>query len=307
VSFEAYLGELADPARSLAVSKLINLSTMRPEEVSLFTPAWLEMDVGTRRRVMKELIDLVEDNVELNFEAVFLVALADVDADVRQYAVKGLWEYEGNDLINPLIHLLESDADPRVQAEAALSLGRFVLQAEFDILRAADAKHVETALRRIVGDAAEVAEVRGRALESIGARSGDWVRDLIRVAFEDDERRLRVSAVHAMGRNSDAAWLPDLISELDSDDAEMRFEAARACGAIADETATPHLLRRLDDEDHEVQEAAIDALGQIGGAKAKEALHQILAGDNERLREAAVSALSEIDLAEDPLAFTLRE
>lgn len=303
---EAYVRELADPTRPLAFSKLTNLSALGPEEASLFLNAWPEMDLRRRQRLIQELIDLAEDNVELNFDAVFFIALADSDAEVRLNAVKGLWEYEGRDLIDPLLGLLEGDPDAAVRAEAALALGRFVLQAEFDALRAADAERVERSLRRAIEDNAEVAEVRGRALESLGVRSEPWVRDLIQWALESSDRRLWLSAVHAMGRSCDAAWLPALITELGSDDAEMRFEAAVACGSIADEAAMPHLLRLLDDDDDEVQEAAIGALGQIGGAQAKEALEHLLADGEERVRQAVLSALAEVDFTEDPLVFRFR-
>jgi len=163
---EAYLHELADPARPLAVSKLVNLSSMPLEQVSLFMNAWLQMDVRRRRRLVQELLDLAEDNVELNFDAVFFIALADTDAEVRRNAVKGLWEYEGRDLIDSLLGLLERDPDAAVRAEAALALGRFVLLAEFETLRSVDAERVGRGLRRTIDNDAEVVEVRARALES---------------------------------------------------------------------------------------------------------------------------------------------
>ena len=303
MSFEAYLRELADAARPLAVSRLTSVSSMASEETALFAKVWPEMEVQRRLRVIQELVELVEDNVELNFEAVFMIALADRDAAVRREAIKGLWEYEGLDLLDALVRLLESAADAGVRAEAALALGRFVLQAEFGALRSSDAERVEQALQRTITDASEVAEVRGRALESIGARGEPWVRDLIQEAFESADRRLRLSAVHAMGRSCDVVWLPDLFPELESDDAEMRFEAAVACGSIADEAATPYLIRLLDDEDHEVQEATIAALGEVGGVHAKGALEELLATGDESLREAVLSAQAEVEFVEDPLAF----
>ena len=305
-SFEAYLHELADQAQPLAVSKLVNLSSMQPEQVSLFMNAWLQTDVRRRRRLIQELIDLADDNVELNFDAVFFIALAETDAGVRRTAVKGLWEYEGRDMIDPLLGMLEDDPDAAVRAEAALALGRFVLQAEFDTLRAVDVERVDSGLRRTFDDAAEVVEVRARALESIGARSRPWVRDLIQRALDSPDRRLWLSAVHAMGRSCDSAWLPELIEALGSDDPEMRFEAASACGAIADEGATSHLMPLLDDNDEEVREAAIGAFGQIGGREATEALERLVVEGNERTREAALSALAEVNFAEDPLPFKFR-
>ncbi len=306
MNLKAYLQELADSARPLAISRLTSLSSLDADETSHLVDAWPELELTRRQRVIQELIDLAEDNVELDFDRVFFVALGDSDAEVRRNAVRGLWEHESRDLIDPLADLLETDTDPAVRAEAALGLGRFVLQAEFGVLHRADAERVESALRRAAEDTAEVVEVRGRALESIGASSRPWVRDLIEEAFDSDDRRRRISAVHAMGRSCNADWLPTLVRELENEDPEIRYEAVCACGSIADEAAMSHLLPLLYDEDVEVQEAAIGALGEIGGSLAKEALKEMLEGPDERVREAALAALAEIDFDEDPLGVRMR-
>ena len=307
MSLDTYLQELVDPTKPLVVSKLKNVSNMGPEEASAFLNVWLELAHERRQRLLRMVIELAEDEVDLNFDALCLVALGDGDADLRREAIGGLWEHEGRDLLDLLLGLLRNDPDAGVRAEAALGLGKFVLKAEFDTLRAADAERVEQALRRTINDTAEVAEVTGRALESVAARSEPWVRDAIEKAFESPDRRLRLSAVHAMGDNCESSWLPSLIPELESDDAEMRFEAANACGSIADESANQHLLALLDDDDDEVQGAAINALGQIGGTEAKEALEELLTDGHERVREAVLVALGEVDFAEDPLTFKARE
>lgn len=307
MSFEAYLKDLTEAKAPLAVSKLAELSSLGPSQTPLLRDAWAAMEVQRRQRVIKELSDLAEDNVELNFDAVFLVALTDSDEEVRREAVKGLWEHEDSDLVDPLAGMLEDDPAPDVRAEAALALGRFILQAEMGTLSGPDAERAEGALRRTVEDAAETEQVRARALESLGARSEPWVRALIEEAFEGPDRRLRLSALHAMGRSCDPDWLSALFVELESEDAETRFEAATACGAIADEEATDQLLPLLYDEDLEVQEAAISALGQIGGPQAKEALTDLIEGADERVREAVVSALAELELVEDPLGLELGE
>lgn len=302
---DAYAQELADPAQPLAVGKLINLSSLESEQATLFTEVWLQMNLSRRQRLVQELIDLAEDNVELNFHAVLFIALTDLDAGVRQSAIKGLWEYEGRDLIDSLLGLLERDPNAGVRAEAALSLGRFVLQAELGRLSASNAERIGRALRNVIDSTAEVVEVRGRALESLGACNAPWVAELIQRAVESTDRRLSLSAVHAMGRSCDVDWLPQVIDALTSDDAEMRFEAAGACGAIGDEGATPHLIAAIEDEDAEVQEAAVAALGEIGGAQAKETLEALISGENERLRDAARAALLELDFAADPLGIKL--
>lgn len=307
MSLETLLADLADPAAEPASSELVHLSNLGPDQAATFMERWREMALRKRRWLLGELLRLVEDNVELNFDAVFLAALDDRDPDVRREAIRGLWEYEGRDLIHALIGLLENDPDAAVRAEAAVALGRFVLQTELDMLRASDAERIEQALHRVVDNESGISEVRARALEALGARSEDWVRELIQDAYDAGDRRLRLSAVHAMGRSADGAWLPSVYEELESEDAEMRFEAAGAAGAIAEEDAASHVLPLLQDEDAEVQLAAIAALGQIGGPEARAALRELFAKGNERTHDAVEAALADLEFAEDPLGFTVRE
>ncbi len=304
---EEYLQELADAARPVVSAKLVNLCNLRPEELSYFRGLWGESETERRRQVVAELVELAEDNVELNFDAVLLACLEDPDADVRRLAVRGLWEYEERDLIPRLLDILQADADPEVRAEAALSLGRFVLRAEFDELRATDAEAVEDALRQVLAREEEAVSVRARAVEALGARSSDWARAIIEDAYGSADHRLRISAVHAMGRSCDPRWLPRLIDELSSPDAEMRYEAAGACEAIAEESAVPYLIPLLEDEDAEVQEAAIEALGQTGGDEAREALEGHRTHPEPRVREVVEAALAELEFGDDPLGFRLRD
>lgn len=303
---ESYLQDLADPGRPLAASRLVSLSNLAPEELSTLVKVWPSIAVDRRRSILEELVDLAEDNVELNFDAIFLAALEDDDPEVRWTAVRGLWEYQGRDLIEPLVALLHYDVEAQVRAEAALALGRFALRAEFEELRARDAERVDSALRQTIANGDEVTEVRARAVEAVGARSVPWVHAMIREAYMSPEQRLRVSAVHAMGRNCDPCWLSVLLGELTSEDAEMRYEAAGACGAIGDKGCVPHLLPLIEDEDVEVQSAAIDALGQIGGSEAKRVLRQALRHPRGHVREAALAALAEAEFEDDPLGLGQR-
>jgi len=306
VSLEDYLGELVDSSAPLTVARLVNLSNLVPDEASAFEEAWRNTDVRRRRLVMRQLIELSEDNVELNFDAVFRVSLSDIDAEVRRFGIRGLWEYEGRDLIPTLVALLLEDADETVRAEAALALGRYALKAEIDEIGASDAGIVDDALRRTIADPEQPTEARARAVEAVGARGQPWVPQIIEDAYHSDQHRLRVGALHAMGRNCDARWLSTLVRELESDDAEMRYEAATACGSLGDEAAVPHLLPLLKDDDAEVQEAAIQALGKIGGQEAKRALENCLASPEGRVRDAALAAIAEVDFGDDALGFKLR-
>jgi HEAT repeat protein len=302
-TFQEFLAELKDEGQPLKASRLVYLSHLADEQESAFLDVWPQVQTERRRQMVRQLVELAEDNVELNFDAIFLACLADADAEVRAAAIRGLWEYEHRDLIKPLIGLLQSDDNAVVRAEAALALGRFVLQWEFGSLPDRYFRQVEQALRRAIGDDGQQLAVRGRALEAIGACSLPWVRRAIYKAYKSNSQRLRVSGIHAMGHNCDSSWLPILFRELKSDDSEVRYEAALACGSLAEEAAVSHLVPLLEDEDAEVREATIAALGEIGGRQARSVLMRYLDHPSRSMREAVQEALSLVDFVEDPLSF----
>jgi HEAT repeat protein len=305
-SFQDFLAELEDDSHPIKAARLSRLSQLADEERILFQKAWSRFSDKRRRQVIRQLVDLAEDNVELNFDNIFLLSLSDSDPRVRADAIRGLWEYDNRDLIEPLIHLLRADGDTDVRAEAALGLGRFVLQWEFGALRDRYFRRVEDVLRQALTDGQEEMEVRARALEAIGSCSLPWVRQAIRHAYNGSERQLKVSAVHAMGRNCDPNWLPILYQELSSGDAEMRYEAALACGSVADEAAVPRLSPLLEDDDAEVRAVTIAALGEIGGREAKAVLMRYVDHPSRTVREAVREALSLADFDEDPFPFSIQ-
>ena len=301
MEFTEYLSELKDQSARLSVAGLQHLASLEREQAAALRGAWPQIEAERRRQVVHLLVELAEDNVDMDFDAVFFAALEDEDAAVRADAVRGLWEYEGRDLIAPLLRLLEKDEEPEVRAEAALALGRFVVLSELGSLREEHFQQVEAGLRRALEDELEVDEVRGRALEAIGASGRPWVEQAIQAEYES-EARLKVSALHAMGRSCDGRWLPVLIEELANDDPEIRYEAATALGALADRRAVSRLAPLLQDPDLEVREAVIGALGQIGGSEAKLLLRPLLRDGSPSVQEAAAAAVAEADFDLDPLS-----
>ncbi len=305
MNFEEYLEALADSSQQLKIAELQRLSDPSPEQAEQFAARWADIDVRRRRRILQELIELAEDTVELDFDAVSRHALEDTDGEARLAAVRGLWEYESPDLIDDLTALVETDDSAAVRAEAALALGRFVLLFETGRLRERHFERVATALRRVVENAAEIEEVRARAIESIGPYDADWVRQAITQAYESGSHRLKVSSVHAMGRSAESRWLPLLQRELTSDEAELRYEAAVASGSLADEAAVPSLVPLAADSDDEVRAAAIAALGEIGGDAARRAIDDLIDAPSTVASDAAAAALAEIDVDDDPLGLKL--
>jgi len=300
------LGELGDASLKLKAAGLTRLSALDAEQAELFARAWPGIDVRRRREVVEELLEIEEDNVEFDFDAVFLRGIEDEDAEVRLAAVRGLWEYEGPELIAALLRLALEDEDAGVRAESSLALGRFVLLFEEGRLREGYFRDVEAGLRAVISIADEIEEVRARALEAAGAHDDAWVRQAISEAYESDVRRMKVAAVHAMGRSCEPRWLALLLRELASDEPEVRYEAATALGVLGDESAVSHVVPLLSDPDDEVRDAAITALGEIGGREARAALRELADEGSPAAKEAALAALAEIDFEDDPLSFKQR-
>jgi hypothetical protein len=301
MSIDTFLDELADTGRPLKTGRLTRLSGLDEEEQGQLAAFWARLPVERRRVVLQQITDLAEDNPELDFDAVFLNALEDADANARRLAIEGLWEHEGRDIIQPFIRILRADPDTGVRAAAADALGRFVLLGEFGDIGPRDAQTVNDALREAIADRLESVEVRGHALESIGACSQPWVRRLIQESYDGGEEHMVLSAVQAMGRSADNHWVSTLLDELQSTDATLRYEAAGALGQIEDAEAVPYLAELLDDEDSEVQEAAIHALGEIGGDEAISILRGRADDPDPRLAEAIRDALDEAEFGDDPL------
>ena len=306
MDFDDYIDELADGARELKATKLQRLSKLNADQARILDERWLGIDVRRRRRILQDLVELSEDNVDLDFDLVFFRALRDEDDDARLESIRGLWEDDSAELLDRLAAMLADDPSVAVRAEAALALGRFVLQSELGRLRERHFEKAAAALQSAIQDRDEDPEVRARALEAIGAHDEPWVRQAVRDAYESDDHHLKVSAVHAMGRSCESRWLPLVTKEMTSDEAELRYEAAVAAGTLGDEDAISHLVPLIEDEDSQVREAATAALGEIGGSRAKDALMQMLDSSSKATRDAAAAALAEIDFEEDPLGFRFR-
>ncbi len=299
---EHYLEELRDLDRPLAASKLANFSDLSPEEAQAFDRGWLDINVKRRRQIVARLADLLEDNIELDFDAVLRLCLADPDSVVRARAAEGLGASDDRHLIEPLTGLLLEDEDQEVRAAAAGVLGKFAMLAELGKLLEGDAARVEEALLTAFNREGEHLDVRCRVLEAISPLGKPQVEEMIRQAYRSDCLEFQVSAVYAMGRNCNPGWLPVLLKELRSPDAQLRYEAVRACAELEVEEAVPHLVELTRDGDAEVQMSAIEALGAIGSEEAKGVLKECLESESDSVREAAQDALDDMGFWDDPLA-----
>jgi HEAT repeat protein len=302
MALDSDLADLADTSKRLSSTQLTSLSDLEPEDATELAAAWGEIETNRRFNIVTELAELAQDNVELNFDAVYKVALGDEEAAVRAAALTGLFEYEGRDLIPVLAGVLRNDPDAGVRREAAVALGRYALAAELEQIPWSDSAAVREVLIESVEDLEEDERVRARAIEALGAMSGEETENLIESVYQEDNLWLKVGAVDAMGRSCNPSWLPLVLREMESRAPEMRHAAAYAAGEIGEAEAVQQLKRMaVDDPDKDVQLVAVRAIGEIGGDQAKVALKAILYEGDDSLREAVEEAMSEIAFNDDPL------
>ena len=305
IPVEEIIAHLLNAAEPVLSTELGELSNLVPPELKLLQSTWTQIPPERRRLIVTRLVELLEDDVVFNFDAVFKFSLNDPDEEVRAAAIEGLWENEDTLLIDLLISRMERDDSERVQAAAALGLGKFVILVEHGKLRQAYLVRLSQSLLRAANDQNRPVEVRRRALEAVAPFSIPEVKQAIHQAYNSTDPRLRVSAVYAMGKNLDPTWLLTLLDEMNSPDPEMRYEAAGACGELEDENSVDGLIELVEDMDSDVRSAAIQALAKIGNREAMDCLDECLKSEDEAIRELAGQVLKELDTGDDPFAFKL--
>lgn len=259
---------------------------------------WPELQPERRREVLAALQQLADEDATLDFHRVHLTALRDPDPATRMLAIKGLWEDERPEYMRVLAAQLRDDPSGAVRAELASALAGYVIGMEFGLMSDADAELLVATLRDVVEDIEEQDEVRGRALEALGASSEESTSELIGEMYELGNHRLRVAALRAMGRSASDGWLDLLVFHFDDEDAEVRAVAAEAAGELLlDAAVGPLTMLATEDTDEDVQRAAIGALGEIANEESERILTRLLEERSEpHVVEAARDALTQVHL-----------
>ncbi len=303
MSLGAVIDDLISPEKELKPSLLGKLSGLLADAQAELRDAWPDIPAERRLQIVEGVAGLAEENIEFDFVPVLCAALQDDEAQVRAAAAGGLWETDDRLVITPLLGMLDADESPEARAAAATTLGHFVDLAEAGKLIERDGSRLRDALLRALRDEDEETLVRRRALEAIAPLAGAGVGDWVRWAYERDDAEFRQSALYAMGRTCDSAWLPLVVDEMRSDDPAMRFEAANAARSIADPESLPHLHELVSDGDLQVAVAAVYAIGGVGGAAARKLLLRYVETGESAVSEAAEEALAVMD--SDVMDFTM--
>ncbi len=300
--------QLLDAGSELKPSLLGRLSGLTPDEHRELLEIWSDIPTVRRLMIIRAVTGMAEDNIEMEFTGLLCAALADDDAPVRASAAAGLWETGDRKVIAPLAAMLESDESHEARAAAASALGHFAELAEAGKLIERDAVQVRHALLGALEDEDEETAVRRRALEAIAPVRHPDVPGWIRWAYQSGEPLLRQSAVYAMGRTCDSAWLPVIVGEFGNSAAAMRFEAANAARELAEPKTLPYLHDLTNDDDPQVALAAVQAIGGIGGTAAHKLLKHYVEQGDPALSEAAQEALRALEAYESDFSMlTLQE
>ncbi len=282
--------------RSMPREELLHLlSNLLEEDILRVRVLWVELEQPVRLNLLLALAKHALADFTMDYSAIFRIALADADADVRSAALRGLEEVEDVRLVPEYVAMLRYDPAPQVRRAAAEGLGRFILLGELEKLRPDPFNKAVSALRDSFEDPAEDADVRRHAIQSI-AYTGDFgVPELIERAYGAGDERMRQSAVVAMGRSADERWGDTVLHELLSPDPEMRYHATRAAGELQLREAVVDLVELTNDADVRIQAMALWSLGQIGGTVAKKTLQRFAGGEDEGLATVAEEALQELE------------
>lgn len=271
------------------------LSNLLDDDLLRMRMLWPKLALTVRRELLTLLEEISKADFAMDFTAIFRLALADGDADVRAEALRGLDEDEDVRLVPELVRILRHDPSAAARQAAAEGLGRFVLLGELEKIRPDPFRKAVQALQACYTDSAEEMRVRQRSIEAM-AYTGDYgVPAMIKSAYTDGDATMRRSAVVAMGRSADDTWGVLVQRELVSPDPRMRLAAVRACGELQLRAAAQDIVGLTDDVSVEVQATALWALGQIGGTLALRTLQRFARGDDEDLAAAAEEAVQELE------------
>lgn len=305
-SFQTVLDALQESKKDFPKRYLQLFSDIAPLELQTLLDVWPRINLTRKLVLLNGFLNLMESDMLVSFEDIGRALLNDPDAEVRASAIRLLAEANDAKLAGSLIEILKNDPELDPRLEAAKLLGEFVLLAELDEFP--DEVHIQTEDALLfIHNGEDHAALRRTCLESLGYSSRIEVEALIRAAFNRTDRAWIVSALVAMGRNSDDQWTDQVVSMLVDVDTRIRFAAVKAAGELRIEEAGPLLLKLLEEEeDDEITSAAIWSLSQIGGEDVRPYLENLIdQTEDEDLIAYLEDALENLDLTEDLDKFDL--
>ncbi len=226
-------------------------------------------------------------------------ALTHHNGRVRRYAAMMLGIDGGDQLVDFLVDLLQSESTPARRAAArALGISNRPLP---DPGRAAGLGPAAVDRRAVESLTAALRDpdalVRAHAVDALRAFSAPASLSALLPMLQDPEEEVRFAAALAAGDLGAPQSLPVLPEALRRGPTHQRRQAAASLGTLEDVAAVPALMHALADPSKAVRERAAVALGSLGDPRAVPALidalgaPNIMAEERRGLREDLVNAL----------------
>ncbi len=302
IKFAEVAAALKDTNQPFPARLLRGLSDLSLRDLREFSAIWPEIPLSRKQSLLEDLEDLSERDTLVCFDEIAKSVVLDENPVVRVLAIRLLWECEDARIIPGITDLMLSDPDEAVRATAASLLGRFVYLGELEQIPDVFTIPMVKNLLEVVSSE-DLAQVRMRALESLGYSGNSKVPALIKSAYHSNDNMWVASALCAMGRSADEQWTDLVLEKLDSGDSEVQFEAIRAAGELEIASALEQLFTIVEesDSDDENRLAGIWSLSQIGGPEVKDKLKELLE-DSESDEEAEwiEKALENLELGGSP-------
>ena len=258
-SFVDLLQSLTNDAGPVAGVRLAELSDLDVESIGKFAGVWAGLPADRRQTLLEELGLLADTRIELNFEAINRIGLADLESTIRLQAIENLWESEDPALASQFLARLNEDDAPEVRAAAGKALAMFILIGETRELDPVIQHEIEGELLSAARSDA-IGEVRDLCLQSLGYSSRTEVVGLIEEAAASGLETRLAAALRAMARSANPIWGEIVMARLHDPSPLIRLEAARAAGEIDLREGIPDLIELLDDVDETVRSAAVWSL-----------------------------------------------
>lgn len=209
-----------------------------------------------------------------------------------------------DDLAGALLEIVRSrDAPEKLRAQAALSLGPVLEQADTDgfedesdePISERSFHTIQESLRELFRDASIPKEVRRRILEASVRAPQDWHPDAVRAAGRSDDEAWKLTGVFCMRfvRGFDE----EILQALGSKNPDIHYEAVCAAGQWGMEAAWPHVaaLVAMKGTAKPLLLAAIEAVSSIRPQEASQMLGDLIDSDDEEIAEAVHEALAMAD------------
>ena len=307
ISLQQLVDAMLDVDKPFNPRYLYRFSDLEASEIAELAKSWPQVPAWRRQAIMEDIEKLGEADSLLSFDAMCVFCMMDEDANIRELALRSLWEYDLPEIVPSLLARLQSDEAANVRAAAASALGKYIYLGELEELSESTLHQIEDRLIETVrGSDAE--DVRRRALESLGFSSRNEVPGLIEKAYTSGNEAWLISSLFAMGRSLNQKWGARVMKMLDNDSPDVRVEAVQALGELELKEARLRLLELLQDDNEEVRMSSAWSLSQIGGEGVQAALEALYdMTDDDEDAEYLASALENLAFTEEMVDLPLLE